>query len=112
MEIDLLHLGRRIPVQGELPHAPYFVFLSRVEKRPTVDIWPVQVGEPLPFVKIPLTKGDADVDLELQQAFTAAYDLGGFEDLIDYQTAPPVSLPPGELATLELCLRSSGKRPS
>jgi hypothetical protein len=110
MEIDLLHLGRRIPVQGELPQAPYFVFLSRVENRPTVEIWPVQLAEALPQVKVPLAGGDPDVDLELQQAFTAAYDLGGFEDLIDYRAAPPVALPPGELATLDVCLKSSGKR--
>ena len=41
IEIDLLRKGQRVPTQAPLPPAPYFVFVSRVEQRPIMDVWPV-----------------------------------------------------------------------
>ncbi len=83
MEIDLLRGGRRVPMVQPLPPAPYYVFLSRAQKRPKTDIWPIAAEEPLPTVPIPLQAGDDDVPLNLQEAFRSAYELGGFAALID-----------------------------
>lgn len=110
IEIDLLHQGKRIPVEEPLPPFPYFVFLSRVEKRPTADVWNIRLDQALPSVLVPLTGTDPDVTLDLQQAFRAAYDLGGFEDLIDYAEAPPVALPAEEAQWLDGILRQIHKR--
>src|ERR687885_2666668 len=41
IEIDLLRSDRRVPMQEPLPPAPYFVFVSRAERRPMVEVWPV-----------------------------------------------------------------------
>lgn len=38
IEIDLLRHGRRIPMQQPLPAAPYFIFLSRAEQRPMLEV--------------------------------------------------------------------------
>lgn len=84
MEIDLLRSGQRVPMRQPLPAAAYFVFLSRADRRPRTSIWPIQLHEPLPIVPVPLQPGDDDVPLPLQQAFTAAYELGGFAALIDH----------------------------
>lgn len=110
LEIDLLHLGRRIPVDGPLPATPYFVFLSRLQRRPTVQIWPIRLDEPLPRVPVPLAGADPDVTLDLQAAFTATFDLGGFEDLIDYRTPPPSALGTEEAAWLDRHLRNLKRR--
>jgi hypothetical protein len=75
-----------------LPAAAYFVFLSRVEKRPVVDIWPIQLPESLPTVPIPLLDGDPDVALNLQSVFNATYDLIGYARAINYTRPPEIAL--------------------
>ena len=54
MELDLLHSGNRIILGRRLPDAPYFATLSRAERRPTVEIWPMALTEPIPILPIPL----------------------------------------------------------
>ncbi|MBE7532074.1 MAG: DUF4058 family protein [Chloroflexi bacterium] len=92
LEIDLLSMGRRVPMRDPLPDAPYFVFLSRVEKRPYLDVWPVQLDEPLPTVPVPLLPDDPDVSLDLQLALTTMYDELGFDLSVDYRQPPEIPL--------------------
>jgi hypothetical protein len=92
MEIDLLHEGHRVPMREPLPDAPYFVLLSRAEERPFMEVWPVELDQPLPTVPVPLLSGDLDVALDLQLAFTSIYDLLGCAFNADYQQPPPVRL--------------------
>ena len=92
LELDLLRKGRRIPTQTLLPTADYYIFLSRVEKQPMMDVWPVQLSMPLPIVPIPLLVGDADVMLDLQAAFTSAYEAYRYDLAVDYTTPPDVPL--------------------
>jgi hypothetical protein len=96
MEIDLLHEGTRVPMLQPLPPAPYYVLVSREERRPWTDVWPIRVEEPLPVVPVPLLAGDPDVALDLQLALTTMYDALGFDLAIDYGGPPEVTLPPAE----------------
>jgi len=89
LEIDLLRQGRRIPLLGELPPAPYYVYLSRAPRRPFTQIWPISLREPLPTVPVPLLPPDPDVPLDLQAAVRACFDLVGYERLLDYSGPPP-----------------------
>ena len=98
MEIDLLRKGQRVPMQQPLPTAPYFVFLSRAEKRPMTEVWPISLTQPLPVVPVPLLPDDPDILLDLQQIFTAVYDLLGFDLAFDYSQAPEVPLDEKEAA--------------
>src|SRR5712691_11488187 len=41
IEIDLLHLGERVPMQQPLPNVSYFVLLSRAGERPLMEVWPI-----------------------------------------------------------------------
>lgn len=93
LEIDLLREGERLSMQQPLPPVPYFVFLSRTERRPLTEIWPIHLDESLPIVAVPLLPGDADVPLDLQEAFTASYDLIGYALVVDYQQPPVIPLP-------------------
>ncbi|HID61191.1 MAG TPA: DUF4058 family protein, partial [Anaerolineae bacterium] len=88
LEIDLLRRGERIPVLEPLPDAPYFVFLSRGERRPVCEVWPIYLQDPLPTVPVPLLKPDADVPLDLQAALTKVYEQAGYDLRIDYTTEP------------------------
>lgn len=93
LEIDLLRQGKRVPMQQPLPPAPYFVFLSRAEKRPVTDVWPIALSDPLPIVPVPLLPDDGDALLDLQAAFTAMYDLLGYDRAVDYTKPPELPLP-------------------
>ncbi|MFO0968971.1 MAG: DUF4058 family protein [Gemmataceae bacterium] len=93
MEIDLTREGQRIPVRKPLPTAPYFVFLSRVGRRPMMDVWPIAWDQRLPTVPVPLLPGDADVPLDLQDAFDRVYDEAGFDLAAHYNEGPTPPLP-------------------
>jgi len=89
LEIDLLRQGTRIPLVGELPPASYYVYLSRTQRRPRTQVWPVQLHDRLPTVPVPLLPPDPDVPLDLQAAIKACFDLVGYERLLDYAAPPP-----------------------
>lgn len=110
IEIDLLRSGERVPMQQPLPPAHYFVVLSRAEKRPLVDVWPLTLRDRLPIVPIPLLAGDDDLPLALQAAFDATYDLLGCDLLIDYRQPPEQPLSDEDAAWVETLLRSHGVR--
>jgi hypothetical protein len=88
IEIDLLHSGQRVPMQQPLPPAPYFVFVSRAERRPVIEVWPVQLTMPLPAISVPLQAEDPEVTLDLQLALTTIYDTLNYDLITDY-TQPP-----------------------
>ena len=81
---DVLTQGVRIQLLGDLPTAPYFVYLSRAGDRPYTQVWAMQLAEPLATVPVPLLYPDPDVALDLQAALTACFELVGYERLLDY----------------------------
>lgn len=89
LEVDLLRQGKRIPLIGNLPPAPYYLFLSRSNRRPRTEAWPISLRQPLPAVPVPLLPPDADVTLDLQAAVDACFALVGYERLLDYTQPPP-----------------------
>jgi hypothetical protein len=111
LEIDLLRKGRRVPMEQELPAAPYFVFLSRADERPVTEVWPIPLDQPLPTVPVPLRERDADARLDLQQAVTMAYDECCLSDMIDYTKPPDVPLTPEQAAWVAHHLHAAGLRP-
>ena len=66
VELDLLRGGPRLPVES-LPARDYCVLISRYEDRPQVGLWPINVGDSLPVVPVPLSGADS-AELDLQQA--------------------------------------------
>jgi len=99
MEIDLLHAGQRPPMRAALPAAPYFLFLSRAESRPIVDVWPIQLSDAAADSRpVPLLPGDSDVALDLQTAFTQVYDAFSYDLAVDYARPPKVTLDASEAA--------------
>jgi hypothetical protein len=110
LEIDLLREGLRVPMRQPLPSVPYFVFLSRAEKRPLTDIWPITLEESLPQVPVPLLRGDADVTLDLQAALTTIYDLLRYDLAVDYTRRPEIPLSAEAAAWAEEWLRQQQAR--
>jgi hypothetical protein len=111
LEIDLLRRGVRWPLATPLPDAPYFVFLSRVEERPTVAIWPLTFREALPRVPVPLPAPDQDVTVDLAAALAQVYQQGAYALRCDYHNDPSgPELNPEDAAWLNTRLREWGLR--
>lgn len=89
LEIDLLRGGRRPAPLDDLPPAPYFVFLSRADRRGQLEIRPLHFREPVPIVPVPLQDHDPDVPLDLGKALHAIYDRTAYDLRLDYTQTPP-----------------------
>jgi len=94
VEIDLLRGGPRLPVDGLAP-CDYYALVSRVESRPQVGVWPIQLREPLPAIPVPLRKPDESVSLDLQQLIHRVYDGAGYASHI-YAGSPKPPLTPND----------------
>ncbi len=81
VEIDLLRGGPRMPMRN-LPDCDYCILVSRAETRPDAGVWPIQLRDPLPPVRIPLRPPHADAQLDIQQILHRVYDAAGYEDYI------------------------------
>lgn len=113
LEIDLLRGGRRpqLAQPSTLPDAPYFVFLSRAERWPEIDIWPCPLRTPLPTVPVPLRSPDPDVALNLTRIVQEVYHNARYDLQVDYRTdPPPPALSPDNRAWLDTHLKAAGVR--
>jgi hypothetical protein len=111
LEIDLLRGGDRPPLERPVPPAPYYVVLSRAERRPKVEVWPIQLRDPLPTLPVPLLEPDPDVPLDLAEVVAAVYERGAYADLIDYSGKPPLPpLDPTESEWLERVLEETRRK--
>lgn len=111
LEIDLLRNGVRPRLSRPLPEAAYFVFLSRAEYRPDVDVWPVQLRDPLPVVPVPLRRPDPDVILDINAALAQIHESAAYERRVDYRSDPPPPiLSPEDAEWLDAYLREKGLR--
>ena len=111
IEIDFLRGGVRPPLELSVPPAPYYVTLSRGDQRPHAQVWPIQLGDELPRVPVPLLDPDPDVPLHLGSAVRTVYERGAYARMIDYgQPPPPPALTAAEAAWLDECLRAQKAR--
>jgi hypothetical protein len=107
LEIDLLRLGERPPVEPPPPPAPYYVVLSRASERPRAPVWAVQIADSLPVVPVPLLPPDADARLDLQEVIARAYERGGYDTELDYSVMPAGPWTSEESAWIAARLRRS-----
>ncbi len=110
LEIDLHHQGRRMPLLEPYPPGAYFVLLNRAKRRSWTEVRPASLDQPLPTVLVPLLKGDPDIPLNLQTAFSKVYEIGNFDTVLNYTEPPDVELSSEELAWLDTRLREVGFR--
>ena len=97
VEIDLLRTGRPVTLversyRSHIRKTPYHACVSRAARREAIEYYPMPLQSPLPVIRIPLRRGDADVKLNLQSLIDEAYRKGRYDD-IDYTELlePPLS---------------------
>ncbi len=112
IEVDLLRGGLRPPLARPVPDAPYYVGLSRSERRPIVEVWPIPLWAPLPVVPVPLLEPDPDVPLDLQAAVDSVYSRAAYDRRVDYRgrvPPPPLTLEEAEWVA-RLLAQADGRR--
>jgi hypothetical protein len=95
VEIDLVMQGKPTLTYSRdgLPEFDHAVSVTRSTAPDRYEIYTATLQKRLPKFKLPLAADDRDTLLDLQAAFTRAYDLGGFSGQIDYRADPPPDVP-------------------
>jgi len=106
VEVDLLRGGPRMPVR-DLPPCDFYVMVSRYENRPDVQLWPIQLRDPLPEIPVPLSGPDEAATLDLQAALQNSYDSAGYVDYI-YEGTPDPPLAEADAAWASEILNQAG----
>jgi hypothetical protein len=91
VEIDLLRGRPRMPFV-DLPPCDYYAMVSRVERRPKAQLWPIRLRDRLPVIPVPLRAPDPDLRLDLQELLHRVYDAAGYVKYIyDSEPVPPLA---------------------
>jgi hypothetical protein len=106
LEIDLLRHGTRATETQGLRATTYLVSLSRASNRRQLEVWPVNLSDPLPVVVVPLRPEDSDVPLDLGAALSVVYDRARYDLSIDYSAPPAPALEDADSAWATEWLRS------
>ena len=93
VEIDLLLSGRPMPMGKDLPAGHYLSVVARAANRPDAEVYAWTIWHSLPQIPIPLQAPDADVLLDLDQAFDPTYRLGRFNLIVCHGSPLPATLP-------------------
>jgi hypothetical protein len=112
VEIDLVLQGKPTLTYSRegLPEFDHSVSVTRGTVPDRYEIYTATLQKRLPKFKVPLAPDDRDVILDLQSAFSRAYDLGGFGARIIYENDPPVKLNDETSRWLDQHLRAHGLR--
>ncbi len=111
VELDLLFGGQRLPMGKPLPPADYYYLLSRSEQRFDCQVYYFNLAQPLPRLPVPLRPPHADLQIDLAQVFTTAYDRGRFGRRLAYHKPCPASLKPEQRRWVDEIVARSGIRP-
>lgn len=93
VEIDLLRGWKAMPADdrpgGEYA---YSVLVSRAERRPSADFWPIGLRDRLPVIPVPLRSPGEAAGVDLQEVLHRTYDGPGYEHfLYEGSPEPPLS---------------------
>lgn len=98
VEIDLVLQGKPTLTYSRdgLPEYDYAVTVTRSTAPDRYEIYTATLQKRLPKFKVPLAPDDRDALLDLQSAFSRAYDIGNFAAQIDYNGSLPPDVMVGD----------------
>ncbi len=116
VEVDLLRSGQRTLSirETDIPpsyRTPYMVCVFRSWQPGKREIYPIALNQRLPEVYIPLRPTDADARLDLQELLNRCYEVGRYDEIIDYSQSPEPPLDADSAVWLNKVLSEKGIRP-
>jgi hypothetical protein len=106
IEIDLLRGGQKMPMLDDWPDCPYSLLLCRQVDAPYCRVWPAHYQRQLPTIPVPLAEPDPDLSLDLQPLIDGIYELGRYNERIDYGRKLSPALSVAEIAWVREQLRN------
>jgi len=115
VEIDLLRTGQRVVSLSptsllQFVNVPYLVCVFRSWQPRKREVYPIALNQPLPKIAVPLRPSDADVVLDLQQLLNRCYEVGRYDQLINYSHDPDPPLDAEGMTWLHQILVEKGLR--
>ena len=110
VEIDLLRGGPRLSALGAPEGFDYGILVARAETRPSAQLIPFGVRDPIPEFRLPLGPGDPEITVSLASVFNSVYEIGRYTMRIDYADAPEPPLRPEDEEWSDRLLRQSELR--
>ncbi|WP_068818826.1 DUF4058 family protein [Phormidesmis priestleyi] len=103
VEIDLLRTGEPKPMAGGVA-SDYRILVSRANCRPTAELYPFNLREPLPRFLLPLRPEDSEPVVDLQDLLQQVYQEAALDLAIDYSTQPIPPLPTADFEWIQTLL--------
>jgi Protein of unknown function (DUF4058) len=88
VEIDLLRAGQRMSLGHVLPQTDYRVVVSRPRPRKVAEVFGFNYRDAIPSISIPLSTGESEPSLDLNDILHALYERAGYDLSIDYCQPP------------------------
>ena len=110
IEIDLVRVGRPIPLEGYDGDAPYRNLVSRWQDRPSATLYPFSLRSPIPNVTVPLLDDDEEPIIELGEMVHDLYLQDYYCNYVDYGADPAGPLSNNDREWLDKILREQGFR--
>ena len=110
VEIDLVRVGRPMPVVGYDGDAPYRNLVSRSQTRPELELYPFRLQSAIPDVPVPLLEGDDEPAIPLGAMVRDLYEQDYYFNYVDYDKDPEGPLSDYDREWLDRILREQGFR--
>ena len=110
VEIDLVRVGRPMPLEGYDGDAPYRNLVSRWQDRPAAALYPFRLQSVIPDITVPLLDDDAEPTLPLGEMVHDLYLQDYYCNYVDYGADPAGPLSDNDREWLDKILREQGFR--
>ncbi len=110
VEIDLVRVGRPMPLAGYDGDAPYRNLVSRCQDRPSATLYPFSLRSPIPNVTVPLLDDDEEPIIELGEMVHDLYLQDYYCNYVDYGEDPAGPLSDNDREWLDKSLHEQGFR--
>lgn len=98
VEVDLLRAGVPMPVLGPAIESDYRILVSRGLDRPSAQLYPFTIRDPIPPFPVPLLPGDDEPEIDLGSILHGIYDRSRLDLGLKYGKPPKPPLDPEDAA--------------
>jgi len=110
VEIDLIRSGEIMPIIANIPNTDYRILIIRSHCLPSAQLFAFTVRDSIPDFPIPLQKGEAEIEVNLQNLLLGIYQRARFDLTLNYNQKPVPDLLEKDKEWMDILLREKGRR--